>query len=164
MITQKLLKEFLHYDPMTGVFTRLKRTCSRNKVGDIAGTIDSNGYVVIRIFGALRYAHRLAWFYMKGVWPRPEIDHRDTVRDNNRWKNLREATRAINAQNKRKAQNNSKTGLLGVSPHGVGFDAYISLNKKRYYLGYYSTSEQAHAARLKAERKLRPEYIMVPVT
>lgn len=37
-LTAKKLRELLHYDPQTGLFTRLVQTSNRVKVGDTAGT------------------------------------------------------------------------------------------------------------------------------
>jgi len=156
MITQIELKKILHYDPEEGVFTWLVRTTNSIHVGDIAGTLQHAGYVRIKIFGVLYGAHQLAWLYMVGMWPVDEIDHHDTIRNNNRWKNLRPATHAINMQNQRKAHCDNKTGFQGVSPNGKGFQAGIHANEKKHYLGTYSTPQEAHAVYLDAKRKMHP--------
>jgi hypothetical protein len=94
MLTAERLRELLDYDPETGVFTR-RITTGRNrrwKAGDkVSGRPSATtGYLGIGI-GKRRYAaHRLAWLWMTGEWPKNLMDHRDCDRTNNRWVNLRE--------------------------------------------------------------------------
>jgi len=158
-LTQKRLKKLLHYNQKTGAFTWLMRPNRHIRIGDIAGTL-SNGHVQIGICGAHYKASRLAWFYMTGKWPQFEIDHKDTVPSNNRWKNLRPLTHAINMQNQRKAHSNNRTGFLGVSedtrPGRKGFYARIQIDQKQHRLGTctHPTPKLAYAEYLKAKRKL----------
>ncbi|MCK9994454.1 MAG: hypothetical protein Dbin4_02974, partial [Alphaproteobacteria bacterium] len=98
-LTQSRLKELLHYDPDTGVFTRRVQTSSNARVGDVAGCLHPEGYRHIQIDGKRYAAHRLAWLYMTGEWPTNQLDHLNGVRDDNRWGNLREATHGQNQQN-----------------------------------------------------------------
>ncbi|SRR5229473_5448021 len=154
-ITQERLKELLHYNPETGIFIWLVRIAYRIRIGDIAG-YNSEGCIKIMINGDNYYAHRLAWRYMTGEWPSALIDHCNTIRNDNRWKNLREATYAINNQNQRKAHKNNNTGLLGVRRSGKFFQAEIKLHKKSHYLGTFTTPELAYEAYLKAKRDLHP--------
>ena len=97
-ITQAELKQHLHYDPTTGVFTRLKHFHT-TRIGKPAGGYNSKGYLVIKINYVDYYAHRLAFVYMYGYMPK-EIDHIDRDKGNNRIKNLREVTRQDNILNK----------------------------------------------------------------
>lgn len=152
MLTHERLQELLHYNPLTGVFKwAIPRPGTR--AGTIAGAIHHSGYVHIQVDGMMYTAHRLAWFYMTGSWPVDEIDHKDRVRGNNVFDNLREATGLENKQNKGMAHSN-KVGLLGVCKNGSGFMATIRLNKKQRYLGTFKTPELAHQAYLIAKRKL----------
>lgn len=154
MIDQKKLKELLSYDPATGVFTWRVSMNGRTQAGDVAGSFDVNGYRRIGVNRRSHKAHRLAWLYMTGEWPKAEIDHRNGSRADNRWINLRESDPILNAQNQRKAQSDSTTGFLGVSPLKGRFLARIKAGGKRKNLGTFSTPEQAHAAYLKAKREL----------
>lgn len=93
MITQEELKEYLHYDPLTGDFnwTIGKRGL---KVNSKAGSMNDQGYVIIRINNIRYRAHRLAWLYVYGHFPINEIDHINGVRSDNRIENLRDAIAA----------------------------------------------------------------------
>ena len=116
MITQSQLKELLHYDPETGVFTRLKSTTSNARICDIAGYKKQDGYLLIGINIKQYFAHRLAFLYMTGKFPQKQIDHINTIRDDNRWSNLREANNQQNSYNQTKYKNN-KSGFKGVCWH-----------------------------------------------
>jgi hypothetical protein len=152
-ITHQELLKILSYNPETGVFIRIARTSSRINIGDIAGTKHHKGYIHIRVNGKKHSAHRLAWFYMYGIWPLAQIDHINGVRDDNRLSNLREATNAQNSQNQ-KAINSSK--LLGAHWHkrDCVWQAKIIKDGKHYYLGSFPTAELAHSAYLIAKASL----------
>jgi hypothetical protein len=157
VLTQKRLKELLNYDQETGAFTWLVAPNGRIHVGQIAGSQNADGYIQIKIDRVTHRAHRLACLYMTGKWPEEEIDHRNTVTSDNRWKNLREATRVLNAQNSRRARKvNKSSGLLGVTQRnkGRGFQARIRFEGKEKRLGTFSTAEMAHEAYVKAKREL----------
>lgn len=80
MLDQNRLKEILHYDPESGVFTWIMPTSNRVKAGDVCDTVGPIGYIVIGVLGKRRYAHRLAWLYMTGEWPSDQVDHINCVR------------------------------------------------------------------------------------
>lgn len=106
------LKEVLHYCPDSGLFTRLKSSGGKSS-GSIAGTIHHTGYVNISVNGRLYLAHRLAIFYVTGEWP--EItDHKNRIRHDNRWCNLRLSNASENSCNKSMMRNNT-SGHRGVS-------------------------------------------------
>lgn len=67
----------------------------------------------------------MVWLYVYGHWPSEQIDHKNGIRDDNSFQNLREASNAQNAQNQRRPRRNNKTGLLGVSPSFGKFKAQI---------------------------------------
>lgn len=92
MLTQAKLKSLVNYNPVTGEFSRAGH--------DKCGTLTYQGYLSIQVAGKRYYAHRLAWFYMTGKWPENEIDHKNRIRNDNRWENLREATRSIQMRNR----------------------------------------------------------------
>lgn len=161
ILTAERLREVLDYDPETGVFTRKVRLAQRHHVGDRADFIVTGGglkgYYRVSLFSKRYLAHRLAWLYVHGHWPENEIDHRDGDPSNNRIGNLRDVATAINAQNKRNARSDNKSGLLGVTTFGDGrFRASVHKDGRRVHVGMYETPEDAHAAYLKTKRKIHP--------
>lgn len=162
-LTAARLREVLHYDPKTGVFTWLV-TRGAVTAGDVAGSANSNLYLRIAVDGRKYQAHRLAWLYMRGEWPPHQIDHRDTDKLNNRWKNIRPATNRQNGQNKRKAQANNKSGFLGVRRRGNKYGAAIEDNGKELWLGTFEAPEPAHAAYLEAKAKHHEYQTLVEAT
>src|SRR5882672_2870754 len=152
-LTLEAVKAVVSYDPISGVWTRLK-------TGKPTGVVDSaDGYVYLYIGNRKIRGHRLAWFYMTGEWPDPEADHKDRDRSNNRWGNLRQATRAQQRMNV-PLQSNNKVGLKGVSfCRATGrYRADIRLNGKRRNLGRADTPEEAYALYVGASRDLFGEF------
>lgn len=145
------LKRVIRYDPETGVFTRLLNGAPHPRHGARnAGCIwfykPGKPYRRIAVLGAETLGHRLAWFYMTGEWP-PMVDHRNCGGLDNRWANLRAATKAQNATNTGPRADNT-TGLKGVSfdrRRGKWF-AQIKAAGRGKFLGYHATPAEAHAA------------------
>lgn len=160
MLSQSRLKELVHYNPDTGVFTRLVTTAANAMAGNIAGNFDSLGYVQICVDGARYRGHRLAWLYMTGEWPKHVIDHIDLNTGNNCWNNLREATRSQNQQNHPMHKNN-KVGFKGVTRFQKGYRATIKVRGKQKHLGCFSTPEEAYSAYAKAANELFGEFARV---
>jgi hypothetical protein len=142
-ITQKALKEVLHYNPETGVFTYLNKS-KYKKAGEEAGYIKPQGYREIHVCGNNFYAHRLAFLYMTGSFPEELVDHINGKPADNRWVNLRPATYSENNRNARLRKDN-KSGVKGVCwDRGYKkWTAYINLNKTRHDLGLFDSIEEA---------------------
>lgn len=146
MLTQSRLQHILHYDPITGVFTWKIARGRYAGIKSVAGYTNSNGYCLISVDGKRLRAHRLAWLYVFGRWPVADIDHVNGDRADNRFANLREATRSQNLANKDKSRNN-RSGVKGVHVHYDGrFRAQIRKDGQKFHLGVFATAEQAHAA------------------
>jgi hypothetical protein len=156
-VTCARLREVLHYDDQTGEFRWLKRMSPRASAGHIAGSLNRDGYRLIAIDGRSYPAHRLAWLYVTGKWCPLVIDHRDGDPANNRWNNLRRATRSQNSANRRVYRNNG-WGLKGVSLHRGRWCAAICKKGRKHFLGCFSTPQTAHAAYVKAARRLFGEF------
>ncbi|MHB0965531.1 MAG: HNH endonuclease signature motif containing protein [Bellilinea sp.] len=163
MITQKRLKELLHYNPETGAFAwKSDRYAGRNnaflitKAGDRAGFVVRDGYRYIVIDGNRKAEHRWAWLYMTGVAldRSTDIDHINGVRGDNKWRNLRTATRSENMQNMKTHHLDNETGFLGVERKRDKFSARICLKGVRHSLGSFDTAQAAHEEYLKAKRVL----------
>lgn len=152
-LTIERLKSQLNYDPVTGIFT-WNVTRHRINKDDVAGHINKKGYIIIRLDGEHHKAHRLAWFYVYGVWPN-ELDHKDGVKNNNALVNLRDGSHSDNMQNQIKPKTSTKTGFLGVSfdKRLSKYKAQIRTNGVNTYLGIFETPEEAHAVYVEAKRK-----------
>ena len=152
------IKQWLKYDPTSGMFFWVKKPQRGIRAGARAGMRkQDSGYRRVKIEGKWYYEHRLAWLYMTGVIPSLEIDHINGVPDDNRWENLRQATSTINKQNQRRAHiNNKSTGILGVYPNKKGFLARITVAKRPKHLGTFKTKKEASAAYIKAKRIHHP--------
>ena len=130
-ITQAELKRLLTYDPETGIFKWNVYRSDNARAGDIAGAMEKTGYVDISV-NAKRYkAHRLAFLYMTGSWPKNQIDHKNKVRNDNKWLNLREASASENAQN-RSVSIRSSTGHKCIIKKIRGYQVVITRNGVRY--------------------------------
>lgn len=112
MISQGELRNLIEYNPETGMW-RWRVVRRNHKTGWFAGALTPNGYLTIRIDGKTYYAHRLAWFWVHGEWPKI-TDHRDRDKANNRLDNLRLATKSKNAVNAKRRTDNV-SGYVGVS-------------------------------------------------
>ena len=155
-LTAARLREILHYDPETGVFTwRVNRGGSALAGSKAGHPSKRDGYVRINVYCCLSLAHRLAWMYVHGVFPKNHLDHINGHRDDNRICNLREATCAQNNQNQA-IRSDNKSGLIGVSwhqPRGK-WKAQIQFCNANKHLGLFCTKEEAHAAYLEAKLNL----------
>ena len=151
MITQKELKEILHYDPIIGIFTWKIKSAKNIKIGDRAGYLDkSHNYRKIKINGKRYPEHRLVFLYMIGLIP-IQVDHDNHIRDDNRWINLNASTRKLNQKNLSKNKNNT-SGYTGVCKgYKNTFVAEIKVNKKRIHLGSFTNLNDAINARKQAE-------------
>lgn len=153
MLTQERLKEVLHYDPDTGVFTWLIDRGSAKR-GNRAGTCGIRGYIQLTIDGVQYKAHRLVWLYMTGQLPKHQVDHIDRRKWNNAFKNLRDVTPSTNKQNQADPCANNKSGFLGVRKKYRKWIAQIWLDGKSIHIGQFQTPELAYEAYLKKKREI----------
>lgn len=157
-LTQDRLKELLHYDPETGVFTwRRDMQGKMAFAGQEAGSINSRGYREIGVDGRSYYAHRLAWLYMHGYLPN-RIDHKNLNTSDNSARNIRECTQSSNVANSPMRKSNT-TGIKGVGLHKSGkFTASITVNYRKIHLGYFHTKEAAAESYIKAAQTYFGEF------
>lgn len=156
MITQNELKKNLSYNPYTGIFVRLVGRPNSSK-GDVAGTKNPQGYIIMEVNNLPYRAHRLAWLYMTGSFPKDQIDHINCIKSDNRFVNLREVTQSQNRFNTKKKKNN-KLGIKGVHRVGNRFKAQAIFEKKHYYLGYYDTPKEASKVYQRFAKKFHGEF------
>lgn len=148
------LRELFDLDEETGHLTRRITTSNRCPAGSRAGTLDkSTGYRKVRVDGRIYMEHVVIVAMHRGEWPTAQVDHRNTITDDNRPGNLRPASRAVNQQNRRRARADSKLGVLGVMQIGERFVASMRIGGRQTRLGAFDTPEQASAAYITAKRE-----------
>jgi hypothetical protein len=160
VISQIRLKELLTYDPVTGLFRWRVQPMNGGsvRVGDVAGSCAHHGYIRIKLDGKYYYAHRLAWLYVHGCLP-SKVDHINCDPGENWIDNLRPATNSQSGANRKKNKNNT-SGFRGVSydKKKSAFAANIYIDRKKRFLGYAKTAEEAHAIYVSGARTLFGEF------
>ena len=82
---EKYIKTYFKYNK-NGTLSRTDR-----KGGN--GSLDKDGYLIIKVKGKQFKAHRIVWLLNKGNFPKNELDHKNRNRTDNRIENLRESNR-----------------------------------------------------------------------
>lgn len=104
-LSHEYITKVLEYEPESGTFIWKIRVSNNVKPGDIAGSLNKNGYLFIKVGKYIyRAAHRLAWFYFYGQWPPIEAYQIDHIDGNN----------AKNTRN-HKLYSHNTSGVSGVS-------------------------------------------------
>jgi hypothetical protein len=154
MTQQDLFESILTYNPNDGLFriARIKRG-TNFPIGTVVGYRDEKGYVKLTVNKKRYRAHRLAWLWMTGDSP-SQIDHKNRVRHDNRFCNLRAADQTSNQRNVKKMVNNTSgvTGVYWRKDAGLWI-AGIGISGKFVYLGRFKRKKDAINARLSAERQ-----------
>jgi hypothetical protein len=159
------LRECFDYNPETGAFVwrarprhhfesdRRWRQANTRSAGKIAGTPNKFGHIWTGLGDGRFYVHRIIWKMMTGEEP-PELDHHNRKPFDNRWSNLRIATRRNNTQNKT-VRSDAASGLKGVRPdkRSGRYGAEICIGGNKRWLGTFESKEAAHAAYCAAARE-----------
>ena len=152
--TPDRLWEVFSLNPLTGQLYWRVRTSARCRLNGPAGCVTTNGYVVVRIDGAMYGMHRLIRAWVDGKDPNPHvIDHWDGDPANNRPWNLRLCTQSQNMANV------PHTGWY-VTKAGK-YAAAIKFHKKRITLGEFMTPLEAYTAYITAKRLLFGKFACV---
>ena len=145
-------KDMFSYEHETGNLIHLTNTTHR-KVGEVAGSLDRYGYVIVSVKGRARKAHRVVWEMHHGEIPnKMQIDHINRCKSDNRLVNLRLVSNSNNQRNRSVLLNNS-SGRTGVRKVRNSYEARISVDGKYKHLGTFSTFEEACVARETAEKE-----------
>lgn len=159
MITAERLREIVDYNPETGIFTWAKSRFGARK-GDVCGRISHFGYREICVDYRLYRANRLAWLYMTGSFPKLGIDHINRMRNDDRWRNLREANQSQNSANVaiKKSNTSGQTGVVWDKDRNK-WRVQIRIKGKKTNLGRYDNFNDAVMVSKEALRKEFGEYV-----
>lgn len=162
MIDLSIVKKYIHYDPVSGKFTRIFSR-KNNLIGTVAGYVsgsEKDKRYYVQIEKKKYHAGKLAWFYMTGEWPDCEIDHRDRNPLNNQFCNLRKATHQQNCYNRKhqKRKENLPKGVTRNTRQTDKFEAAIWIDGKRKYLGLFPNQQEAADAYATAANHYHGEY------
>ena len=164
---ENYIRENIKYDSETGYLWWNKLPegkYTRRLLDKPAGFVhNTEGYVLLNLRlpsgTTVCRAHRIAWFLYYGSWPKDLLDHINGIKDDNKIKNLREATKNQNEMNKKKRSDcSSKYKGVCWSKEKQKWTSYIRINRRRKHLGVYASEEEAAGAYDKAARKLFGEY------
>jgi hypothetical protein len=147
LLSRETLGRWLEYDPETGQWLWIVSYANVH-AGQVAGTISVHGYRIITLFGTKYRSGRLAWFYMTGEWPTEEIDHINRDKTDDRWVNLRDASRSENALN-RDLQSNNTSSVRGVywNVEKGKWAAQVKKDNIIHFGGYFDYLDEALEAR-----------------
>ena len=132
-MTQEELKKILRYNPETGIFSRVNNKTTLERL--------ENGYIRYTLNGKNYLLHRMAFLYMIGYIP-IVVDHKNRIRNDNRWCNLREATQSINSKNRF-----LKPNISGHHNIYTIRSNYFQVKVAGNYIGSFKTIEAAIIAR-----------------
>lgn len=159
--SEDILHRIKHLMRIDGASVVWSENASIKKRGEVCGTVNQNGYVIISVNGQKLTGHRVSYFLTNGIWPMEIIDHIDGDKTNNAPKNLRLVSHLENCRNKR--VNNNPTGFQGVymkrdKNHKKPYKAQITIARNSKYLGCFATPEEAHEAYKKASLEIFKEH------
>jgi hypothetical protein len=153
------LREYLDYDPESGLLAWKKRPWLRARVHQnklTSAGLNGAGYKLVQFAGRKLLAHRVAFALHHGRWPMPCCDHIDGDKTNNRADNLRECSVSANAHNAKMHHNNA-SGVKGVSRLGGGYLAEVMINGAKHRK-YFRRLEDAAAYARQLREQLHGEF------
>lgn len=158
VIRASVVRQWLDYKPRTGVF-RWKKSGKGKVAGEIAGKLNHRNRRVICIDGGNFFASILAVVYMTGRMPAGEVDHKDCDTSNDKYSNLRIATKSQNAGNVRLSAKN-KSGYKNVywCKKSQRWVAYVRCKDRKHYGGYFRDLSSAAKSAKALRKKLWGEF------
>lgn len=140
-----VLPSLLTYEPDTGKLFWLERPGAPKQWNarfarrEAFTAKNCSGYHHGTLMGRTISAHRAIWCLQTGEWPSDQVDHVNLDRSDNRWSNLRSATRSENNRNTR-SRPNASSRFIGVQFHRLSgkWAARIRLGGKQKYLGIFA--------------------------
>lgn len=146
------IKEFISYDPDTGIFSRIKKTSRSHGLAANIGSPAPTGYLRISLGGRSYLAHRLAIFWITGAMPpdNMSVDHINGNPADNRAANLRVCPQIDNVKNNR-GHARRAAQYKGVQACLKKWTAQITAKKANHYLAF-STPQKKRPAPMTPRR------------
>lgn len=143
MIPVEVLRQEFRYDPKTGLLW-WKRPGLGRRLNRPAGRSDKSRHVTVGFMYQQYMAHHIIWALKTGKWPKKEIDHKNRIRSDNRWRNLRLATTTQNRANSSLRCDNT-SGVKGVSWHALRrkWRVRVYVGGKEKHLGLFTNFKTA---------------------
>ena len=157
-LTAEFVRRLFDYNPETGWLTHKPR--HGVVAGARAGYVNA-GYRSVKIHGKAYLEHRIIWLLVTGAWPEREVDHEDLDKTNNRWANLRPATRSQNVANgpvRSARKHGTMKGAFYNVRNGVWQSRIRGSGGKEIHLGTFATEADAHAAYVAAAKEMFGEF------
>lgn len=149
------IKDYLSYNPDTGIFTWIKRPSKNIHIGTRAGnTSQTTGYRSITLHGRTYQEHRLAWFMYHGTMPTGQIDHINHIRDDNRIINLRDVSISENARNRSQQDSRLQERGIWYCKRRKRYIAEIRIKGKKVYQASFTDIDEAIQQRQAKEKEL----------
>lgn len=146
-------KEYLKYDIKSPSGLSWIQDYSRFKVGDVAGSLKTNGYWKFTTGGKSYQVHRIIWELLEGLIPSDlVIYHIDGNPGNNLISNLRLATRTQNQFNRK-----SSKGYYFNKKHGKWY-VRVNVNGVQTYFGSYGLEEEAASKAIELQNQHYKEF------
>jgi hypothetical protein len=164
----KKLMKLVSYNELTGLFTFKERKDSpsfNSRFGNkIAGSTTDAGYIVISLKGKAYLAHRLAHAFMTGDFPENGllIDHKNHMRSDNKWVNLRKCNHSQNACSTF-SKGRGRSYFKGVSRCKVTglWLSRVTKDNKIHFLGRFKSALDAALAYDVAASKHQGEFATI---
>ncbi len=127
--------------------------------GALAGSVNYKGYRVLSRLKKTFFAHKMVWLAETAYYPNEEqVDHKNGVRDDNRFSNLRLCSNFENSLN-RPVRGKSKYRGVYFDSVNQKWRAETYLDGKKKTLGRFITEEDAYNAWLTVNKeKYNPEF------
>lgn len=156
---QEKLLEYFQYCKESGKLVKIKKTSNKDRLFVPIIYKNADGYIYFKFEGKSYLAHRIIWKMVLGEEAPHPLDHKNTIKDDNSWNNLRPATRQFNGLNTNLQKNNT-SGIKGVnwSKKRKKWQAKIKINYTTINLGYFDDIQDAACARKEAGIKYGLEF------
>lgn len=160
-LTHEYLLQVLDYDQSTGLFTWKVDNTNQVRKGSVAGNLTPNGYVDIGILSGIVFAHILAWFYVTGEWPSKTVDHKNQIKNDNRFENLRLADFSQQQANTTRKDNTSGYRCVYFDKKNNNWYSVVGFRGSVHRKYGFNSDVEAYGWSLQKRKELHESFISV---